>query len=93
MDRFDLRRRTDGVTYHFERSALRSFSRVDDPRMRIAWEGPWGWLARRPDTGEIAGRPWDILPAHQSDLAPPQGLWISYKAQRSYAYDLVHLRG
>lgn len=88
MKTFTLQRQNDGLVYTFDRACRHSFVRRDDPAMRIAWEGPWGWLARLPETGIVAGRPWEILPQHQRDIAPPEGIWISRKGGRSYVYDL-----
>jgi hypothetical protein len=89
METFELRRTSDGRTYVFKRAAPHLFCRSDNPAMTIGWEGPWGWLARMPDNGIVAGRPWEILPQHQSETAPPRGVWISRKGAKSYVYDLV----
>lgn len=88
MNQFHLHRLSDGLTYRFDRFGRHTFRRADDPAMTINWEGPWGWLARLPENGVVAGRPWDILPAHQVDTAPPQGIWVSRKGNRCYAYRL-----
>lgn len=89
MTKFELRRLSDACVYEFVKVAPKVFARMDNPRMTIAWEGPWGWVARDPDTQAIAGRPWEILPQHQQDQHPTRGLWISRKGSQSYAYDLV----
>lgn len=89
MDRFELRRHSDGMTYVFDRAGPHSFIRQDDPAMTINWEGPWGWVARLPGNGVMAGRPWEILPQHQREAAPPIGVWISRKDDKSYVYHLV----
>lgn len=88
MQQFELHRLSDGHVYRFERVSAHSFARLDNPEMRISWEGPWGWLARLPQSGEIAGRPWEILPEHQQIARPPRGIWISRKGVRSHVYDL-----
>jgi hypothetical protein len=90
MDHFELRRQSDGLVYCFTRKDAHSFVRADNPALTIAWEGPWGWLARLPESGEVAGRPWEMLPAHQTQAYPPEGVWISRKDGRSHVYRLVH---
>ena len=90
MDHFELHRDTDGAIYTFERKGTHVFQRSDDPKMTIVWEGPWGWVARLPENGVVAGRPWEILPAHQRETAPPAGVWVSRKGTKSYVYHLVH---
>jgi len=89
MERFELRRQSDGHVYTFDRTAQHRFIRRDRPELAIEWEGPWGWLARVPETGVVAGRPWEILPEHQQALAPPEGIWISRKDEKSHVYQLV----
>lgn len=89
MNRFELLRPADGLVYVFDRTGPHGFARADDPAMTINWEGPWGWLARLPGNGVVAGRPWEILPQHQSADAPPTGVWISRKDDKSYVYQLV----
>ena len=91
MDRFELCRQSDGSRYIFERTGPGRFARADNPAMTIDWEGPWGWVARQPGNGVVAGRPWDILPVHQSSARPPMGVWISRKGGKSYVYDLKPL--
>lgn len=88
MKTFTLKRHSDGYVYTFDRVGRHSYVRRDNPEMRIDWEGPWGWLARLPKSGVVAGRPWEILPQHQRETAPPEGIWISRKGGRSYVYDL-----
>ena len=89
MERFELYRQDDGLTYTFERTGPHCFARSDDSAMTIAWEGPWGWVARLPGNGVVAGRPWEILPQHQREEEPPAGVWISRKDGKSYVYQLV----
>lgn len=89
MDQFELHRLNDGLVYTFDRVNAHCFARRDDPLMRISWEGPWGWLARMPQNGVVAGRPWEILPQHQREAFPPCGVWISRKGDRSYVYQLI----
>lgn len=87
---FELRRRSGRVVYRFVRAAHGAYVRTDTPRMTIRWEGAFGWSARDPDTGALAGRVWDVLPADQGPC-PPEGQWVSCKGARSYVYDLVHM--
>lgn len=90
MDRFELHRCADGLIYRFDRVGRHVFARADDADMRIAWEGLWGWTARLPKSGVLAGRPWETLPAFQVDTYPPQGIWISCREARSHVYTLIH---
>ncbi|MEM6759957.1 MAG: hypothetical protein AAF601_10805 [Pseudomonadota bacterium] len=90
MNQFELHRHSDGLIYRFDRTGPGTFARADNARITITWEGMAGWLARLPDTGVVAGRPWETLPAFQSDSAPPEGIWISRKDGRSHVYTLSH---
>jgi len=81
-------RRVDGLTYEFVRDGevhgFPSYKRVD---LDI-------WCRRLPDFGwvvcnevaEVSSRPFGD--AGWGDL-PPEGVWVSYKGDRSYVYDLV----
>lgn len=89
MERFELQRQSDDLTYVFTRVGQQCFARVDNQAMTIQWEGPWGWVARLPGNGVVSGRPWEILPQHQRAEAPPAGIWISRKDGKSYVYRLV----
>ena len=90
MDRFELYRQHEDLAYRFERDGPHSFARVDDASMKVVWEGPWGWVARLPVSGLVAGRPWEILPAFQDPHRPPAGIWVSRKGAKSYVYTLIH---
>ena len=57
MDQFELHRQTDGLIYAFTRTGRHRFTRRDNPHMTINWEGPWGWTARLPENGVLAGTP------------------------------------
>ncbi|MFE3254972.1 hypothetical protein ACFXPS_09230 [Nocardia sp. NPDC059091] len=82
-------RRVDGLTYEFVRDGdahgFPSYKRVD---LDI-------WCRRLPDFGwvvctaeaAVSSRPFDD--AGRGDL-PPEGVWVSFKGDRSYVYDLVH---
>jgi hypothetical protein len=91
--RFELRRAIDGLVYVFDRT--------EDPNGRAAYKRSDGdyWIVRLPDLGWVSwdfesqscmGRPWDVLPGQQSD-EPPEGTWISRKAEKSYVYELVYV--
>lgn len=81
-------RRVDGLTYEFVRDGevhgFPSYKRVD---LDI-------WCRRLPDFGwvvcnevaAVSSRPFGD--AGWGDL-PPEGVWVSYKGDRSYVYDLV----
>lgn len=81
-------RRVDGMTYEFARDGdahgVPSYKRVD---LEL-------WCRRLPDfgwavcteSGEVFSRPFDD--AGRGDL-PPEGVWVSRKADRSYVYDLI----
>lgn len=86
---FELRRRSDGLVYRFERDGAEVFRRTDRPCMTIQRDADLGWVALDPDTGALAGRVWDV-PAAAQGVCPPEGRWVSCKGARSYVYDLVH---
>lgn len=85
-----MTRRTDGRVYRFV------MTRLDDGRAAFKRQDRDIWLVRRasqgwfvvdnPD-GRITGRSWEVLPTEQGDL-PPEGVWISHKGEKAYAYDL-----
>ncbi|WP_157117742.1 hypothetical protein [Nocardia vaccinii] len=82
-------RRVDGLTYEFVRDGeahgFPSFKRVDlDVWCRRLPE--FGWAVCNA-AGAVSSRPFDE--AGQGER-PPEGVWVSYKDERSYVYDLVH---
>ena len=92
---FELRRRLDGLVYRFHRDTGpdgQPAYRREDADLWIVRSDAWGWIAVLPEDGAIAGRPWETLPHEQGD-APPEGVWVSRKGDKSYVYDLVHLPG
>ena len=66
MQEFELRRRSDGLVYHFARDGVGVYRRTDRPEMTIQWDPQFGWVARDPETAELAGQPWGVPPAFDS---------------------------
>ena len=56
----------------------------------IIWHEKLRWIAGTWDSDEVFGRPWDQL-AEQSKVSPPEGVWVSRKSSKSYAYELVYV--
>ena len=89
-DRFEFRRRIDGVTYRFEpvdpKEGYPAWKRVDLDvwltRTRAS-----GWCVVDVN-GLIISRPWNVEVANQQS-EPPEGEWLSKKADKSYVYDLL----
>ncbi|MFD6158456.1 hypothetical protein ACFWF7_40060 [Nocardia sp. NPDC060256] len=90
MDGLKFVRQIDGLTYEFvpdgSAHGYPSFKRVDLDL----------WCRRLPDfgwcvvteSGTVSSRPFDD--AGHGDR-PPEGTWVSRKADRSYVYDLVRV--
>ncbi|MFI9505455.1 hypothetical protein [Nocardia sp. NPDC052566] len=81
-------RRVDGMTYEFVRDGevdgFPSYRRVDlDIWCRRLPD--FGWVVCDED-GVVSSRPFDD--AGQGDV-PPEGVWVTFKGDRSYVYDLV----
>lgn len=87
---FELHRLIDGQVYRF-RLASRPDGlcgyRRDDQDLWIVRLPILGWVAIDPQTGDVTGRPWDVLP-HAQAQHPPEGVWVSRKGAKSYVYDL-----
>ncbi|MQY21026.1 hypothetical protein [Nocardia macrotermitis] len=88
----DLRfvRRADGLTYEFVRDGnahgAPSYKRVDlDLWCRRLPD--FGWVVCT-ESGHVHSRPFDDPGC--GDL-PPEGAWVSRKADRSYVYDLIRV--
>ena len=90
---FELRRQVDGLVYRFHRQigadGALAYKR-EDRNLWIVRSAQWGWVSLMPEDGAIAGRPWDVAPEDQGD-APPEGIWVSRKGEKSYVYDLVYV--
>lgn len=94
IDYFELQRQVDELVYQFDRmkrdDGTYGYKRRDAD-LWILKEGRNGWIAVDPVTGDVAGRPWSVLPEDQLDY-PPEGEWVSKKGVKSYVYLLVHSR-
>lgn len=90
---FELRRQIDDLVYIFERRILDDgsggFKRTDGDYW-IIQHPVFGWVAWNFDSETVMGRPWEVHPIDQED-APPEGVWVSRKAHKSYVYDLVYV--
>ena len=81
-------RRVDGLIYEFaidgDAHGFPSYKRVDSDIwcQRLP---TFGW-AVCDASGAVSSRPFDD--AGHGDL-PPEGVWVSYKGDRSYVYDLI----
>jgi len=90
MDRFEMRRRSDGLVYVFERRTGTGRAAVyarSDGAVRVTFDPRFGWSILG-DKGELLGRVWETPPEDQGDQ-PTLGLWVSCKGDKAYAYDLV----
>ena len=93
VETFELRRQIDGLVYRFHRRPGPDGSsayRREDRDLWIVKSARWGWIALLPEDGSISGRPWEVAPEEQGD-APPAGIWVSRKREKSYVYDLVYV--
>ncbi|MEM9579648.1 MAG: hypothetical protein AAF891_03095 [Pseudomonadota bacterium] len=90
MQSFTLTR-TDGLEYRFvprnSSGTPAEYIRTDNADLTIGWEPGWGWCARDPGSGRIAGMSLD-LPAALQGGQPPRGRWVSAKGETSYVYEL-----
>jgi len=93
FSKLQLRRRSDELIYYFVQVQRQNGSvgyLRTDKELWIEYEPRLGWIARDPDTKELAGRPWnEDLPEDQDTEHPPEGEWVSKKGSKSYVYDLV----
>ncbi len=92
MDYFELHRQIDNLVYQFDQVVRDDGTYGYKRRGADLWilnDDKKGWIAVDPDTGDIAGRPWSVLPEDQQDY-PPEGEWVSKKGIKTYVYLLVH---
>ena len=91
-DCFEFRRLIDAVVYLFEPAAPRegrpAWKRVDLD-LWLAWLPAKGWSVVDAQ-GVTNSKPWSVELADQGD-EPPEGEWLSKKADKSYVYDLVRV--
>jgi hypothetical protein len=96
---FELRRRIDTLVYRFD---LKPRTNIDGflGYVRSDRSDLWmircprrGWITVDPtDSNIVTGRPWNAIYIHEQLMdRPPQGVWISHKGDKSYAYDLVYV--
>lgn len=90
---FELRRLSDDTIYSFTRLRLPDGSfgyKRKDKDLWIIRDAALGWIALHPESDEITGKPWNVLPHEQGDY-PPEGEWVSKKGVKSYVYKLVYV--
>ncbi|WP_433593708.1 hypothetical protein [Nocardia sp. CA-145437] len=82
-------RRVDGLTYEFVRDGdaygYPSYKRVDLD-IRCLRLPDFGWAVCTSD-GAVSSRPFDDA---GRGAFPPEGVWVSFKGDRSFVYDLVY---
>ncbi len=93
-DCFEFRRRLDALTYRFEpcepREGRAAWKRTNLD-IWLVWVATKGWCTVDA-AGTVNGRPWGVEVAEQRN-EPPEGEWLSKKADKSYVYDLVRVPG
>ena len=92
-DRFELRRQSDDLVYSFRKMQNENgevgYKRSDGDHW-IMNHAEYGWVAWDFQSRSVMGRPWEVLPGLQGDH-PPEGVWVSRKASKSYVYLLVYV--
>lgn len=92
MKKLTLTRLQDGLTYHFTAEGTHNgktaYRREDAPDLWLEWHPDWGWCTFLPDGTTLSGLVWGIPRDLQGD-APPEGIWVSRKEDRSYVYTLT----
>jgi hypothetical protein len=90
LQSIEFRRRIDTVRYHFSSAGTvdgHATWKRDDLDLWVVRRADQGWVVV--DASDLVlSRPWNVLPSSQGDL-PPEGEWVSKKADRSYVYDVV----
>jgi len=96
-DRFESRRHVDGLVYRFAKATRQDGStgyKRSDADLWIVRDSEFGWVAldelAEESPHRVTGRPWNV-PAARQDEAPPEGVWVNCKHDRSYVYSLVRL--
>lgn len=87
---FELHRAVDSLIYQFDRKQTGTGQfcyKRRDADLWITYRDDLGWVAWDETTQSVMGRPWNTLPAEQSDH-PPEGEWVSKKGDKSYVYHL-----
>ena len=85
---FAFVRHVDRLTYRFHRDVTlqqRPAYKREDAELWCSWIPGYGWGVHDAD-GAVVGRP--LIPA-DDDQRPPPGVWLSWKGEKSYLYDLV----
>lgn len=88
----EFRRRADLHTYRcYPCKSANHFPswKRGDADLWLVRHAALGWVGVSAD-GEVLCIPWAVPPNTQGQ-APPSGVWVSRKAEKSYVYDLVYL--
>ncbi len=89
----EFHRNIDGVIYRFHlepTDTVKPRYLREDGLVWISFNPDWGWGTWSGDTTSPSSRPWDVPIDRQGNL-PPEGIWVSRKADKSYVYRLVHI--
>jgi len=92
--RFELRRLSDDLVYHFSRAARLDGTagfRREDKDVWMLFNPTLGWVVLDEESQEITGKPWLALPHEQAEAYPPEGEWVSKKGNKSYVYRLRYV--
>ena len=88
----EFRRRGELLMYRYypckSQNRFSSWKREDADVWLVRHES-LGWVGVS-DQGEVLCMPWAVPPGTQRQ-APPSGVWVSRKAEKSYVYDLVYV--
>ncbi|KIX92679.1 uncharacterized protein Z520_11531 [Fonsecaea multimorphosa CBS 102226] len=96
--KFRFRRPLDGLAYEFHLeggTAKESVYVRSDSAVRMIYDREFGWSIWDDPDAESAsrmllGRVWEVPVKDQGDQ-PPEGVWVSRKADKSYVYILEYL--
>jgi hypothetical protein len=88
----EFRRRGDLLTYRYypckSENHFPSWKREDADVWLVRHEA-LGWVGVSAE-GEVLCIPWAV-PTNTQGQAPPSGVWVSRKAEKSHVYDLVYV--